>query len=201
MSIANKIIDAMLAEVERYKLELLQRYPNDLLVHDRISLERGAHAGAKFCWMVGDSHTHLARLGVHSKLNEYPTFLTNYCANDRFYVIDVARNGESFTLKEVTREFFPSLSRTPIPYKRVGQANGFWLYKNDARVGSVSIVRAGTYEKPVYETALAVMAGTSEGDKAVLEHWSMQAAIEMAGTLFVTTNFAWHPPIELALAA
>jgi len=51
MSIANKIIDAMLAEVARYKLELLQRYPNDLLVHDRISLERGAHAGAKFCWM------------------------------------------------------------------------------------------------------------------------------------------------------
>lgn len=201
MSIANKIIDAMVAEVARYKLELLQRYPNDLLVHDRISLERGAHAGAKFCWMVGDSHTHLARLGVHAKLNEYPTFLTNCCSNDRFYVIDVARNGESFTLKEVTREFFPSLSHTRIPYKRVGQANGFWLYKNDARVGSVSIVRTGTYEKPVYETALAVMAGTSEGDKAVLEHWAMQAAIEMAGTLFVTAKFAWHPPIELALAA
>jgi hypothetical protein len=201
MSIANKIIEAMLAEVERYKLELLQRYPNDLLVHDRISLERGAHAGAKFCWMVGDSHTHLARLGVHAKLNEYPTFLTNCASNDRFYVIDVARDGQSFTMKEVTREFFPSLSRTPIPYKRVGQANSFWLYKNDARVGSVSIVRTGTYEKPVYETALAVMAGTSEGDKAVLEHWAMQASIEMAGTLFVKTNFAWHPPIELALAA
>ena len=201
MSIANEIIEAMLAEVARYKLELLQRYPNDLLVHDRNSLERGAHAGAKFCWMVGDSHTHLARLGVHETLNEYPTFLTNYCANDRFYVIDVARDGQSFTLKEVTRESFPSLSHTPIPYKRVGQANGFWLYKNGARVGTVSIVRTGTYEKPVYETALAAIAGTDEGDKSALEYWAMRASIEMAGTLFVNTQFTWHPPIEMALAA
>ena len=51
MSIANKIIEAMLAEVERYKLELLQRYPDDLLVYDRMALARNAHAGAKFCWM------------------------------------------------------------------------------------------------------------------------------------------------------
>jgi hypothetical protein len=201
MSIANKIIEAMLAEVERYKLELLQRYPDDLLVYDRMALARNAHAGAKFCWMVGDSHTHLARLGVHPKLNEYPTFLTNYCANDRFYVIDIARNGESFSLKEVTRESFPSLSHTTIPYKRVGQANSFWLYKNESRVGTVTITRTGTYEKPIYDTRLAVMAGTSQGDETVLEDWAMQSAVEMAGTLFINPRFTWLPPIELALAA
>ena len=48
MSIANNIIDAMLVEIERYKLELLQRYPNDLLVVDRNELSRSAHAGTKF---------------------------------------------------------------------------------------------------------------------------------------------------------
>jgi hypothetical protein len=201
MSIANNIIDAMLVEVDRYKLELLQRYPDDLLIHDRNALSRSAHAGSKFCWMVGDSHTHLARLGVHPKLNEYPTFLTNCSSNDRFYVIDVARSGVSFTLKEVTRESFPSLAHTPIPYKRVGAANGFWLYKNDARVGTCTITRTGTYEKPVYDMKLTVMAGTSEADKVALEDWAMHAAVEMAGTLFVNPRITWEPAIELALAA
>lgn len=201
MSIANNIIDAMLVEIERYKLELLQRYPNDLLVVDRNELSRSAHAGTKFCWMVGDSHTHLARMGIHPKRNEYPTFLINLSNNDRFYVIDVARNGESFTLKEVTREFFPSLARTPIPYKRVGSASGFWLYKNDSRIGTVTITRTGTDEKPIYDTKLAVMAGTSAADKVALEDWAMQAAVEMAGTLFVNSRFTWKDSIELALAA
>lgn len=201
MSIADNIIDAMLVEIHRYNLELLQRYPDDLLIFDRNALSRGAYAGAKFCWMVGDSHTHLARLGVHSKLNEYPTFLTNCCANDRFYVIDVSRNGATFTLEEVTREFFPSLAHTPIPYKRVGGPSAFWLYKNEARVGTVTIERTGTYEKPIFDTKLAVIAGTSEGDKAVLEDWAVQAAIEMSGTLFVNLRFTWEAQIELALAA
>lgn len=201
MSIANKIIDAMVAEVQRHNLELLQRYPDDLLKWDRNSLWRSAHPGAKFCWMVGDSHTHLAQLGVHPKRNEYPTFLTNQCSNDRFYVIDVLRDGQNFTMKEVTREFFPSLANTPIPYRRVGNANAFWLYKNDARVGTVTITRTGTYEKPIYDTKLAVMAGTSESDQRALEDWAVQAAIEMAGTLFVNPAFTWQPQIELALAA
>lgn len=201
MSIANKIIEAMLAHIEHHKLELLQHYPDDLLVHDRNMLSRSAHGGAKIGWVVGDCHTHLAKLGVHAKLNEHPTYLTALGAKDRFYVIDVSRSGESFSMREVTRESFPSLAHTPIPYKQIGSASAFWLYKNDVRVGTVKIDRTGTYEKPVYDTKLSVMAGTSDGDKAALEDWAIQAAIEMAGTFFINPRFTWEAPIELALAA
>lgn len=201
MTIANKIIEAMLAQIEHHKLELLKHYPDDLLVHDRNMLSRSAHAGAKIGWVVGDCHTHLAKLGVHAKLNEGPTYLTALGSRDRFYFIEVARSGESFSMKEVTREYFPSLANTPIPYKRIGNASAFWLYKNDTRVGTVKISRAGTHEKPIYDTKLSVMAGTSDGDKTALEDWAIQAAIELAGTIFINPRFTWEPSIELAIAA
>lgn len=57
------IIEAMKQEIAKYKLEVLQHYPKDLEI-DMATLERFAHPGMKIAWMVGDSHTHIAPLGV-----------------------------------------------------------------------------------------------------------------------------------------
>ena len=74
------IIEAMKQEIAKYKLEVLQHYPKDLEI-DMATLERFAHPGMKIAWMVGDSHTHIAPLGVHQKLNEIPTYLTRLANN------------------------------------------------------------------------------------------------------------------------
>lgn len=66
------IIEAMKNEIAKHKLELLQRYPMDLEL-DMAMLERFAQPGMKIAWMVGDSHTHSAVLGLHQSLNELPT--------------------------------------------------------------------------------------------------------------------------------
>jgi hypothetical protein len=194
------IIEAMKAEIAKYTLELLQRHPRDLEI-DMQMLELFAHPGAQFCWMVGDSHTHSAPLGIHKKLNELPTYVTRLANNDRFYVLNIGRSLEQFTLKEVRREDFPPLVHTPIPYKMIGLVDSFWLYRNDARVGSCVITPEGTYEKRVYKIELTPMSGISKLDRAALQEWGKQAVTAKASSLFAMSRVEWQDEIVLQLAA
>jgi hypothetical protein len=142
------IIEAMKGEIAKYNLELLQRHPKDLDI-DMAMLERFVSPGLKYAWMVGDSHTHSAPLGVHQKQNELPTYVTRLANNDRFYLLSVGNGPEQFTLKEVDGIAFAALVNTPIPYKMVGSPDSFWLYRNESQVGTCIVTREGTYEKPV----------------------------------------------------
>lgn len=201
-AIATKIVEAMLGQITRYGLELMQRYPKDLLEIDHFTLSRYALPGAKFGWCVGHSHTHLAILGIHPKRNEILTCFTNLCNDDRFYLLEVGRNGETFSLKEVERKAFPDLARTRIAYKRVGKASAFWLYNGDVRVGTCRLDFAGHKKgTPTYTATLQVMAGTCERDKVALEAWAAEAVVETAGTLFSRTEYVWDQPIQLPQAA
>ena len=116
-ALVERIIEAAKAEIEKYALELLQRYPDDLLVHDRSALEIYAVGGARIGWMVGHSHTHLVPLGIHPGTNQEVTYLTNLANDDRFYEIVISSSGENFTMKEITREDFAGLARTPVRYQ------------------------------------------------------------------------------------
>jgi len=201
-AIATKIVEAMLGEITRYGLELMQRYPKDLLDVDHFTLSRHALPGAKFGWCVGHSHTHLAILGIHPKRNEILTCFTNLCNDDRFYLLEVDRNGETFSLKEVERKAFPDLARTRIPYKRVGKPSAFWLYNGDVRVGTCRLDFAGHKGgTPTYTATLQVMAGTRERDLVALEAWAAESVIETAGTLFSRTQYVWEDPMQLLHAA
>lgn len=194
------IIEAMKQEIEKHKLELLQRHPKDLDI-DMAMLERFVAPGLKYAWMVGDSHTHSAPLGVHQKQNELPTYVTRLANNDRFYLLTVGNGPDQFTLKEVDRDAFASLVNTPIPYKMVGNVDSFWLYRNESRVGTCIVTREGTYEKPVYKVALTPMAGIGKLDRAALEEWGQQAVVKKAGSLFAFSQVEWQDEIKLQLAA
>jgi len=201
-NLVDNIIAAMLAEIEKHGLELMQRYPDDLLQHDRWVISRNAVAGGKLAWVVGHSHTHLAVLGIHPDQNEHPTWLTNLANADRFYVLDISATGASFTLKELSRDAFRGLATTPIPYNRVGLANAFWLYKNKTRVGACRTEFKGIVNgRRSYHAFLSIMEGTPEKDRVALENWAAYASNELAGTLLRDLDFTWEPAIELALAA
>lgn len=194
------IIEAFKNEIRKYNLELLQRHPKDLDI-DMAMLERFAHPGLQYAWMVGDSHTHAAPLGIHQMLNELPTYVTRLANNDRFYLLSVGTGPEQFTLKEVDRVAFAALVNTPIPYRMVGPIDSFWLYRNESRVGTCVITREGTFEKPIYKIALTPMAGISEIDREALQEWGQQAVTKKAGSLFAYSRVEWLEPITLALAA
>lgn len=194
------IIEAFKREIEKYNLELLQRHPKDLDI-DMAMLERFVSPGLKYAWMVGDSHTHSAPLGVHQKQNELPTYVTRLANNDRFYLLTVGNGPEQFSLKEVDRDAFAALVNTPIPYKMVGTFESFWLYRNESRVGTCIVTREGTYEKPTYKVALTPIAGISKLDRAALEEWGQQAVVKKAGSLFAHSQVEWQDEIKLQLAA
>lgn len=200
MNLTHAIIGAVKEELTKYNLELLQRYPKDLDI-DMAMLDRFAAPGMKFAWCLGDSHTHAAPLGVHQRLNELPTYVTNLANNDRFYVLSIGHGHEQFTLNEVDRGHFAALVHTPIPYKMIGTADSFWLYRNESRVGTCILTREGTFEKPVYKIALTPMAGISKLDRQALEEWGQQAVVKKAGSLFAHSQVEWQDEIKLQLAA
>lgn len=195
------IIEALKQEIINRNIELLDRHGNDLLVHDRATFEQFVSPGARFAWMVGHSHTHSAPLGVHAKRNELPTYVTNLANEDVFFTITVGRNAGQFSIEEVSRKQFPELAKTPIPFKRIGLASAFWLYKGAARIGSCTIQAEGPYQARIHNIRLSAMAGVSRFERAVLEEWARQAVVEMAGTLFARSNVQWENDIELQLAA
>lgn len=195
-----EIIAAMMQEIAKYKLEVLQRYPIDMEV-DKERLEKFAHPGVSIAWMVGDCHTHMAPLGIHQELNEYPKYLINLANNDRFYLLTIGTGQANFTLKEIARTDFPMLATTPIAYRRLGKDDAFWLYKNDSRVGSCVITREGTYENPLYKVALTPMSGISKLDKVSLLEWGQQAVAGICGSLLHHSHVEWQPSINSATTA
>lgn len=200
-ALVERIIEAAKTEIEKYALDLLQRYPDDLLVHDKSAFELYAVAGARIGWMVGHGHSHLVPLGIHPGTNQEVKYLLNLANDDRFYEIVVSASGDDFTMKEITREGFAELARTRVPYKREGGVTGFWLLRDGSRVGSVMSEAIGNVCSPKYRATITPVAGITEADKAALEMWCQKSIVEAAGTLFVRSVVEVAPPIRLAHAA
>ena len=195
------IIGALLAQIAKYDLELLKRYPDDLLVHDRSMLETYATAGAKIGWVLGDSHSHNVVLGVHPDDNIGVTYLTRLASNDRFYLLTIASSGGAFSLKEMTAAEFVDLNHTKIEYRREGKANCFWLTRQATRVGMVELENIGNPVNPKYRITITPVAGVTDRDRAALQRWAQKASIECAHTLFVRTEVIEAEPVQLQNAA
>lgn len=190
----NSAIALMKGEILRHKLELLQRYPRDLLVHDREMLVRAAVPGAKIAWMVGHCHTHLVVLGLHAEENGNVAYLTNLSNDDRFYLLEVSRDGKP-TLKEVDRKEFAALSLTPVPYSREGDDRNFWLYRSGARIGHCSINMSWPQAGATAAAQITPVVGVSGGDHAALELWCSRACASLAQSLFVRQTVKWLAPV------
>lgn len=113
------ILTEMQSIVAKHGLNLMQTYPNDLLVHDRRMLEHFACNGASIAWMVGHCHTHIVNLGLHPDENEMVRYLTNLSSEDLFYLVKIFAGDVAF--KEVDRKGFSELATTPAQYIKFGQ--------------------------------------------------------------------------------
>lgn len=199
-AIVQSILERMQDAITKYGLEVLQRYPDDLLIHDKAMLERFAVPGAKIAWMVGHSHTHLVAVGFHPAENLNVTHLTNLANEDRFFVLSIGR-GNGFSMIETDRINFAALSNTPVPYLRKGDAANFWLYHHSAKVGHVAIEELGSWQDRKSIATITPLSGISAHERAALNIWCSHAITEMTGTLFMHSEIHWAEPIEIAQAA
>lgn len=191
-----KILQAMIAQIEQHGLELMKHYPNDLLKIDRAIIERGAHPGASVAWMVGHSHTHTVLLGLHPKESEAVAYHLNLARDDRFYTLKIDANG--FMLTEIDRDAYAQLQHTPIPYQRDGGANGFWLLRNGDRVGYCNITSTGNYQSRKWIAEITPASGIRPLDQAALHVWTSYAITELAGSLFAACEIHWKPALQYA---
>jgi hypothetical protein len=193
------ILNEMQFIVAKHGLNLMQTYPNDLLVHDRRMLERCAHNGASIAWMAGHSHTHLVNLGVHREENEMVHYLTNLASEDRFYTIKIFAGDVAF--KEVDRKGFDALANTPVPYIKLGQDDEFALFKREVRVGKVRVTQQGSYADRLYVLEISAEACATKQDHMALHIWAEKAAAKCAGTLFVKIDTKFtvvQPAVQFA---
>lgn len=194
-AVAAKIVDLLLGVIIDGGFELLQRYPKDLLVHDRAMLEAAAFPGAKIAWMCGHSHTHMYPLGLHPLSNEGVTWVTNMADDDRFFLIKVG-HGEQFSLTEMNRKNFEALQHTPIVFKPEGQSvTDFWLTKHGKRIGYISTESTVGKNDRLIVVHLTPVAGITEHEKYVLELWGCNAASKKAGSLLTPRTFQWEPEL------
>lgn len=179
---AEKILDFMVSEIKKHGLEVLDRYPNDVLVHDLAMLKTVDFPGAKIAWMVGDSHSHMVRLGLHPDENKNVTYLTNLASGDRFYLITITNGG--FIGKEVTRDQFLQLQHTPVPYEMQGGKHEFSLYKRGDRIGVSNLSLEGDPRDRVAVGKITPIGLRTKLDLAALQLWTERGLASLKGSLF-----------------
>lgn len=181
-----QILTKMRSLIAKHELNVLQNYPDDLLVHDRTNLERFAHAGATLAWLVGHNHTHIVNLGLHPDENEMVHYLTNLAATDRFFQIKIFASDVAF--KEVDRNGFSILASTPVPYIKAGADDDFIMFKSGLKVGQVQISTTGNYRDRVYNLQITAESRSTKLDQAALHLWADRMAAGIAGSLFIKTR-------------
>lgn len=178
---AHDALAAMLAEIDKYKLETLKHYPSDI-EKDKNVLLYGAEPGAVFGWKVGHTGTHLIRLGLHAKRNEHVTYVTRDSASDRFYKLEFTYDG--FRLRELSADEFEKLNATRIPYQQDGRNESFWLTKNGVKVGYCRNEYVGDRQTAKYRSTLSYVNGISKADKSALYLHANYSCVALAHSLF-----------------
>lgn len=193
--VASQIVNRLVEIVREGKLEILERYPDDLLKHDRAILEASAYPGMQIAWMVGHCHTHMFPLGLHPEKNEGVTWVTNQAKDDRFFVIKI-RSAGAFSVQELDRKQFAALQHTPMLYAPESLGGEGWLTKHGQRVGHVATQWEPSQVGRQVAVELTPVDGCSELDRFVLEMWGDKAASTRAHSLFTPRRYVWQPAVS-----
>lgn len=197
------MIDSLLQSMQRLivanRLQIMQTYPNDILIHDRRYLDHHAVPGATIAWVVGDLHSHMTFLGVHPEENQRVTWLSRLSAGDKFFRIDVTWGG-SFHIVEMNREKFEALALTKVRYAANGPTDSFALMRDTQKIGAVSLSSHGAWESRAWKVGIT-QATTSRMDRIALQMWADYAVNKAAQSLFAKREFIWSNVSALKVVA
>lgn len=192
-ALVNNLIIAMEAQVKHHGLNLMNSYPNDLLIHDRNALNVIASPGARIGWMVGDRHTHLVSIGIHPEDNDMLPTLTNLCNSDKFYFIDINRmEAGGFLMKQVSRDDFKKPWNEKCNFSRSGEKFNFVVNHGKDVIGSVDIDIAGNMESRVFVCNVHPVSGITQLERTALHVWASKGVNHAAGTLFNRSELHWN---------
>lgn len=199
----DQVVQAMKDRIAAHGLQLLQNYPNDLLIHDRRIMEAALVPGVTMGWVVGHNHTHLIVLGVHPQENDMAPYLTRLSESDRYYTIALdGRAASGVAITEASREAFAALANLDVPYRSNGPVESFDLYRHTQMIGHVTVRRQVTDGgTPVYLQTIEPTHRATDADRVALLFWAEKAAVKAAHTLFCQTEVTWQEPGAEALAA
>ncbi|MFC0170733.1 hypothetical protein ACFFKC_21950 [Pseudoduganella danionis] len=185
----NAIYADMLAIINKHQFEVAKLYPVDLIC-DRSRLEASATPGASIAWCVGNTHTHIVFLGLEPENNEMVHCFTNLSAGDKFYLIKIGQSDYSF--KEVDRKQFADLASTRIPYRMLGTASDFTLYKDSCRLARCVTQRHGSYENVVFKSKITAFESLHKLDRYAVELWCNRKISEASGSVFSKRELDWQ---------
>lgn len=199
----DRVIQALKSKISAYGLELLQRYPNDLLVHDRRILEKALVPGLTLGWVVGHCHTHLVVLGIHPSENDMAPYLTGLANDDRFHTITLdQKSSAGVAITEISREAFAALAHIDVPYCANGSVDCFDLYRHSKLIGRINVQRKAVDDaNPVFQQTISPMHCATAADRVALLYWAEKSAVKVAHTLFCQSEVVWQEPGAERLAA
>jgi hypothetical protein len=187
-----RIIEAMQSIIAKHGLELMQRYPNDLLVHDRRILDGLQNTTCTIAWCVGHSHTHMAVMGVHPEENDMVPCYANLGSTDKYFKL-VLSGMEDFKLTEMERSEFLKLSQVRIPYSLKGGNMDFSLFKEGVTIARVTVEVTGPYMTRLFNINYQPLISLSDIDRRAIEKWAYKCIASQTGSLFSKVGTeTWH---------
>lgn len=187
----DRLIAAMTSLVQSHGFQLMETYPNDLLIHDRHVLEQFEGHSGILGWCLGDTHTHICTLGIHPDENEAVSHLLNLGSKDRFYKI-VLNGSEDFKIVEQTPEQFSNLKHIPIPYTCSGYELSFTCSYKEAPIAQCNIAILGSFQNRAYVAHLKALKPLSIVEKMAVEYFAYHAIRKYSGTLFFKAESQWE---------
>lgn len=193
---AAQILAKMKDIVEANQFKVYNLYSSDFVVDEQIvhALENSV---CSFGWVVGNAHTHLTVLGIHEDMNERVSYFLNLDSSDKFYVFNLRANNE-FDFKEVTRDEFASLQKTPIEYSSSIQSTAlswykdsacFSLKKNQLEIAKIAIAHKFVDDKRKFEVKIHPMSKMlSSLDVYAATNWAQNVCIKTARSFFVAVD-------------
>lgn len=171
-------------------------YPFDLKC-DEQCIEKIGESSATIAWVAGDSHTHMAVLGVHQSINEMLRCYTRLSNQDKFFKL-VLTGKEDFKFTELSRDSFESMETTKVQYSALvnSHSKDFTLCKNENPIIAISFESKGDISNRVHHANLKPLAVLSDLDRYAGEVWANQALCKSLQTLFFQSEYHWIEEVQ-----
>lgn len=181
---ATTVFETMKAIVEQPGYPYLTHYKDDFYLHDKATILNELVADAKFAWVVNPSGTHLTRIGVHDKQDEWAlatikSGLTSSNLGAQIYLVSLAgvqKVNEAMIQSEIKlRDYVVSNNAV---YRKGGQLLAVFDIRNSTKPGD-----GNQYCHAMYQTTN--LAALTRSDLFALRDIATSEAVRLRQSFFV----------------
>lgn len=174
--------------IEANNFQVARIYPGDLAL-DIETISALDQANVQLAWCVGDTHTHMAVLGIHPDDNAMVESFARLNSSDKLFKISLYGT-EDFRVTCLNTEQFSKLSGTPIPYSKSMRAGNscFDLLKHDRPIARIDIELEGDFENRRYKATIRPTVKLNCADTYAARSWAQREMQHIAQSLFFVST-------------